>query len=297
MKNVYRFLRTKFWEDEKIISLPDGAKLFYLFLLSNPFSTQLGIYRLNNILMTTMLNFNQEKLQYNIRFLVEKGFIKYDADTNEIAILNWPKYNYSKNQGVLKTIGEELDEIQSYELVKSMQERTRLKEVKNMLLSRQKSLKLRGVKGGCREGARGWAEGEPSEEADGQSIMNFVPEKEKEKVNKEKESKKKGAHTPVISAVEKIKKRIAEDEAERRKEIRDDKVLFDLIYQKIRDNPAWWKNEKEYLRYEPKTNREVADTLKLWAAWVVRERPRDTTSESKIIASLRNWLMREKQFN
>ena len=46
MKSVKRIVSTSFWEDEKIVNMftPED-KYFYLYLLTNPRTSQLGVYK------------------------------------------------------------------------------------------------------------------------------------------------------------------------------------------------------------------------------------------------------------
>lgn len=98
MMATYRIVSTNFWEDEKIIDLfsPED-KYFMLYLLTNPRTTQLGIYKLPKKIMSFELGYSNESVSVLIdRFETKYNTISYNHKTQEIAILNSLKYSIVK---------------------------------------------------------------------------------------------------------------------------------------------------------------------------------------------------------
>ena len=64
MARVKRVIGTDFWLDEKVVDMfsPED-KLFYLYLLSNPHTTQLGIYPVAKKVMAFELGYSLESVK------------------------------------------------------------------------------------------------------------------------------------------------------------------------------------------------------------------------------------------
>jgi len=93
-----RIINTGFWQDEKVIDLfsPED-KLFFLYLLTNPHSTLLGIYQINKKVIAFELGYSIETINTLIdRFENKYQIIKYSNETNEIAIKNYLRHSINK---------------------------------------------------------------------------------------------------------------------------------------------------------------------------------------------------------
>ena len=91
MKSVKRIVSTSFWEDEKIVNMftPED-KYFYLYLLTNPRTSQLGVYKFVPKLAAFDLGYSVDTvLNLLKRFEDKYGMVKYSDSTNEIAIKNF----------------------------------------------------------------------------------------------------------------------------------------------------------------------------------------------------------------
>jgi len=86
---VKRIVDTAFWTDMQVIdnySVED--KFFYLYLLTNDKSTQLGIYSLPKKVMSFETGFTTDVIQVLLeRFSETYGKIRYSEDTQEVTIL------------------------------------------------------------------------------------------------------------------------------------------------------------------------------------------------------------------
>ena len=97
-KDVKRIVNTSFWEDEKVVNLfsPED-KYFMLYLLTNPHTSQLGIYRLVPKVAAFELGYSIEAVVVLLeRFEKKYGIIKYSKETSEIAIKNYLKHSIIK---------------------------------------------------------------------------------------------------------------------------------------------------------------------------------------------------------
>lgn len=225
---VYRYVRTSFWDDEKVLeTLTPEQRYFYLFLMTNPDSTQLGVFKLHPVYTLARLGWsNSVMLEDHINAMESKGFIVYDKDTKEIGLLNWHKYNYTKSPSVIKCIATELESVKSYKVVKSMQEVCKIQEVKNVLISKQKSLKLGGKNWcvpngqldvndglvGCQlEVNRGSTEGQPSQSTEIQEDTTGYREKGKIKKENNKKENTKSSSTSFFDSLSANKELLRKD--------------------------------------------------------------------------------------
>lgn len=95
MKPIKRVVSTSFWEDEKVVDMfsPED-KYFYIYLMTNPHTTQLGIYRLVPKTAAFELGYSKEAVKVLLdRFENKYQMIKYSDETNEVAIKNYLKHS------------------------------------------------------------------------------------------------------------------------------------------------------------------------------------------------------------
>lgn len=182
---TYRPIAPNMWRDKIFKNLDTSEKLFWVYLLTNPFTKQCGIYNTTvyEISLYSGLSVNVVELLLE-RFQNQYKLIKYDLQTEEICILNWFKHHQNSSPNVLKCIEGELKEVQSYELVKVMQEGCRVRKIKDKLLNRQKSLKI--TLGGVSEGCEG---GETPQTPENQEDTKRLASNNKNNNNKNKKKK------------------------------------------------------------------------------------------------------------
>lgn len=96
-KRVYRIIDTRFWTDDKVVEdFSPEDKLFFLYLMTNPHSTQLGIYHINKRIMAFETGYSTEAVKVLLdRFEHNYGIIRYSEETSEVAIKNFLKYSIS----------------------------------------------------------------------------------------------------------------------------------------------------------------------------------------------------------
>jgi DnaD/phage-associated family protein len=121
----YRQVHTTFWQDPKILEeMTPEDKYFYLYLLTNPNTTQIGVYQITKKQMAFDLGYSTESINSLLdRFINNHGVIKYNESTRELAIINWGKYNLHKaGKPVIDCVKKEL---------KAVKDKTLLWEVMN----------------------------------------------------------------------------------------------------------------------------------------------------------------------
>ena len=91
MKPVKRIVSTSFWEDEKVVeSFSPEDKYFYLYLLTNPHTTQLGVYKFVPKTAAFELGYSKEAVAVLLeRFERKYNLIRFSSETSEVAIKNY----------------------------------------------------------------------------------------------------------------------------------------------------------------------------------------------------------------
>ena len=110
----YRAVQTAFWEDPKVIEeMTPEDKLFYLYLLTNPKASQIGIYQITRKQMAFEIGYSVESINALMeRFEKHHRLIKYNLETREICLLNWAKYNLDNDsKPVLDCIKSEIQKV------------------------------------------------------------------------------------------------------------------------------------------------------------------------------------------
>jgi hypothetical protein len=95
---IKRVVDVEFWNDDKVVDMfsPED-KLFMLYLLTNPHTTQLGIYPINKKNMAFELGYSPEAVTVLLdRFQNNYQIIRYSESTREIAIKNYLRHSIIK---------------------------------------------------------------------------------------------------------------------------------------------------------------------------------------------------------
>ena len=94
---IKRIVDTSFWTDGKVDEFSPEDKYFMLYLLTNPFSTQLGIYEISIKQVAFQLGYSMDEVNVLIeRFESKYGIIAYSSETKEIAIKNFLRHSIIK---------------------------------------------------------------------------------------------------------------------------------------------------------------------------------------------------------
>lgn len=100
---IYRNVQIGFWTDSKIYDdFTPEDKYFYLYLITNPQTNICGCYQISYAQMENQTGYNTETIKRLIeRFESTHNVIRFCAETKEILILNWYKYNLNKSEKTL----------------------------------------------------------------------------------------------------------------------------------------------------------------------------------------------------
>ena len=95
MKDIKRCVSTAFWKDDKVLNeFSPEDKYFFLYLLTNPHTTQLGIYHLPIKVASVELGYSIDAIKVLLdRFENKYDIIRYSKDTNEVAIKNYLRHS------------------------------------------------------------------------------------------------------------------------------------------------------------------------------------------------------------
>ncbi|MBC6976178.1 DnaD domain protein [Bacillus sp. Xin] len=115
---IYRNVQVNFWQDDFVLDLTPEERYFYLYLLTCSKTTQCGIYSLPKRLAEMETGYNRETVEKLLQRFVDYGKILYDAETKELFILNWLRYNPITSTNVEKCVLRELKGVKSEEFVK-----------------------------------------------------------------------------------------------------------------------------------------------------------------------------------
>ena len=110
-----RMIDTDLWNDDDIIAdFTAEDKYFWLYLLTNPHNNICGVAKYSPALMARDMGLHKDTI-INLLYRFEKvhNRLYVDKQTNEILILNWSKYNWTKSEDFLKTIEKKLVEVKS----------------------------------------------------------------------------------------------------------------------------------------------------------------------------------------
>jgi hypothetical protein len=111
-------------------------RYFYLYLLTNPNTTQIGIYPITKKQMAFDLGYSIESVNALLdRFENHHKRIRYNPETREIAILNWGKYNFNRGgKPVEDCIWKELRGVKDKNLIALIAEKIENKSIKALFL-------------------------------------------------------------------------------------------------------------------------------------------------------------------
>lgn len=116
----YRMILTDFWSNPTAQEeMTPEDKYFYLYLLTNTYTTQIGIYKITKKQMAFDLGYSLESVHSLMeRFMEHHELIRYNPKTREIAIRNWGKYNLHKaGKPVIDCILSEINEVEDTTLL------------------------------------------------------------------------------------------------------------------------------------------------------------------------------------
>lgn len=116
----FRMVHTEFWNDAMTIEeMTPEDKYFFLYILTNPNTKQIGIYQITKKQMAFDMGYSMETINSLLdRFLNQHNLVKYNEKTREIAIRNWGKYNLNRGgKPMIDCVVSELREVKDLSLI------------------------------------------------------------------------------------------------------------------------------------------------------------------------------------
>ena len=116
---IKRIVDTSFWTDGKVDEFSPEDKYFMLYLLTNPFTTQLGIYEISIKQVAFQLGYSVDAVKVLLdRFEAKYDMIIYSQKTNEIAIKNFLRHSIIKGgKPVEDCIKKEMSKVKNKSLI------------------------------------------------------------------------------------------------------------------------------------------------------------------------------------
>lgn len=114
---IFRKIHVTFWSDSFVSNLTEKEKLFYLYLLTNERTTQIGIYEITKKQIAFDLGYSINIVSDYLKLFQKHGKIMYNETTCEIAIKNWNKYNHNPSIKVKVLVNKELDKVKDKLLI------------------------------------------------------------------------------------------------------------------------------------------------------------------------------------
>ncbi|MBK1810230.1 DnaD domain protein [Clostridium sp. YIM B02505] len=135
---AYRLIYEGFWTDPRTMEeMSPEDRFFYLYLLTNPSTTSIGIYVITKKKMAFELGYSVETIESLMeRFINHHKVISYNKSTREIAIKNWGKHNLSRGgKPVIDCITKELKQVKDKSFIAYIAEHIQNKPIKDLFLS------------------------------------------------------------------------------------------------------------------------------------------------------------------
>ena len=132
----FRQIQTDFWSNPYVQEeMTPEDKFFYLYLMTNEKSTQIGIYKITKKQIAFDMGYSIESVGNLLkRFMEQHKLIKYDSETREIILLEWAKTNLNKGGKPFEDlIISELKEVKQKEFIEIIYHQCEKEEIKKII--------------------------------------------------------------------------------------------------------------------------------------------------------------------
>ena len=132
----FRQVQTSFWSNTYIQEeMTAEDKYFYLYLMTNECTTQIGIYSITKKQMAFDLGYSMESVKALLqRFETYHKLIKYDSETRELILLKWAENNLNiGGKPVQDLIKKEIGQIKNKEFLSLMHSNCPDNSLKNFI--------------------------------------------------------------------------------------------------------------------------------------------------------------------
>ncbi|WP_066259979.1 DnaD domain protein [Neobacillus drentensis] len=131
----FRKVRMDFWMDPMVSEeMTPEDRYFYLYLLTNQRSTQIGIYQITKKQMAFDMGYSIESVHSLMeRFIGHHKLIRYNPETRELAIKNWGENNFDKaGKPMMDCIFSELKAVKDVSLIQYVSELVQKQEFRSL---------------------------------------------------------------------------------------------------------------------------------------------------------------------
>ncbi len=135
---VKRIVDTSFWTDGKVDEFSPEDKFFMLYLLTNPFSRQLGIYEISVKQAAFHMGYSVEAVNVLLdRFETKYNMIRFSRETNEVAIINFLRHSVMKGgKPVEDCIKQDMQKVKDKSLIDFVFRRLRQRDDLNVTVKK-----------------------------------------------------------------------------------------------------------------------------------------------------------------
>jgi DnaD/phage-associated family protein len=116
----FRKVGNDFWMDPMVSEeMTPEDRYFYLYLLTNQRTTQIGIYKITKKQIAFDMGYSIESVHSLMeRFIMHHQMIRYNPETRELAIKNWGENNFDKaGKPMMDCISSELKDVKDASLI------------------------------------------------------------------------------------------------------------------------------------------------------------------------------------
>ena len=108
-----RLIDTDLWNDPKIDEFTADEKYFWLFLLTTHYGNLAGCFEVSVKQISRTMGLSEKKVSELIESFKKHELIDYDTQTQELLILNWYKYNWTKSSKLLSSLEKFIEKIKN----------------------------------------------------------------------------------------------------------------------------------------------------------------------------------------
>lgn len=102
-----------FWQDDFVLSLTPAGRYFFNYLISNGRTNAVGCYEMGMIIAGVETGYSVDTIKELLGKLVSSGKVLFDDETNEVLIVNWKKYHWTKQTGNVNSMLKDFKKVKS----------------------------------------------------------------------------------------------------------------------------------------------------------------------------------------
>ncbi|MBC2239793.1 DnaD domain-containing protein [Listeria booriae] len=122
---IYRQVHVSFWQDPFVLDLTPEEKYFYIYLMTNSKTNQIGIYEIPKKIMEIELGYSIDRVSILLKKFISYKKILFSESKNELMLLNWCKYNWSSSPKVISLVNKELKNVKTLAFARSYVEQVK----------------------------------------------------------------------------------------------------------------------------------------------------------------------------